>query len=147
MDVDMEPTPRQQAAAPLHGSPSDDIHEAINECLRLQVRINRLLVCLRSLELAESVGPHHERPMVEAAKAPVEFALHALTKREAEVLRCVAEGHSTKQVAGILGVSFKTAACHRYRVMQKLGVHDTATLVRYAILAGISIDAVRVRDE
>lgn len=56
-----------------------------------------------------------------------------LTRRECEVLRCIADGHSTKQVAGILRIAVKTAACHRYRVMEKLGIHDLATLVRYAI--------------
>ena len=60
-----------------------------------------------------------------------------LTNREIEVLKCIAEGHSTKQVAGLLGITFKTAACHRYRLMDKLGIHDTATLVRYAIRNGI----------
>ena len=65
--------------------------------------------------------------------APVE----ALTRREAEVLKHIAEGHSTKQVAGLLGITFKTAACHRYRVMDKLGIHETASLVRYAIRQGM----------
>jgi DNA-binding NarL/FixJ family response regulator len=49
------------------------------------------------------------------------------------VLKCIAEGNSTKQVAAILGMAFKTASCHRYRLMDKLGIHDTASLVRYAI--------------
>lgn len=59
-----------------------------------------------------------------------------LTEREREVLSYVALGHSSKQVAGMLGISFKTAACHRYRVMRKLGIHDTASLVLYAIRSG-----------
>jgi len=50
-----------------------------------------------------------------------------------EVLKYIAEGHSTKQVAAILGISFKTAACHRYRIMEKLGIHGTTALVKYAI--------------
>jgi len=61
-----------------------------------------------------------------------------LTAREIEVLTCIAEGYSTKQVAGILGVSFKTAACHRQHIMNKLGIHETAGLVRYAIREGIA---------
>jgi len=61
-----------------------------------------------------------------------------LTPRETEVLKCIAEGHSTKQVAAILGITFKTAACHRQRLMAKLGVHETVNLVRYAIRQGIT---------
>lgn len=60
-----------------------------------------------------------------------------LTRRETEVLRYIAQGHSTKQVAVLLGITFKTAACHRYRVMDKLGIHETANLVRYAIRQGM----------
>jgi DNA-binding CsgD family transcriptional regulator len=44
-----------------------------------------------------------------------------LTGREREVLKCIAEGHSTKEVAEILGITFKTAACQRCRIMAKLG--------------------------
>jgi DNA-binding NarL/FixJ family response regulator len=60
-----------------------------------------------------------------------------LTPRETEVLRCIAEGHSTKEIGAALGMSFKTAACHRYRIMDKLDIHDVASLVRYAIRAGL----------
>jgi DNA-binding NarL/FixJ family response regulator len=56
-----------------------------------------------------------------------------LTARETEVLRLIANGKSTKEVAHLLGMSFKTAACHRYRIMDKLAIHDTASLTRYAI--------------
>ena len=42
----------------------------------------------------------------------------------------IADGYSTKEIAGQLQISFKTAACHRSRILAKLGVHNTATLVR-----------------
>lgn len=60
-----------------------------------------------------------------------------LTRRELEVLACIAKGQSTKQAAATLGITFKTAACHRYHLMTKLDVHDTASLVRYAIRNGL----------
>ena len=60
-----------------------------------------------------------------------------LTTREVEVLTLVAEGRSTKETAHILGISFKTADSHRARMMAKLGVHETASLVRYAIRMGL----------
>lgn len=61
----------------------------------------------------------------------------SLTSRELQVLQLVAEGKSTKEVAYLLGVSFKTAESHRTRIMQKLDIHETAGLVRYAIRQGI----------
>lgn len=60
-----------------------------------------------------------------------------LTAREREVLQLVAEGKSTKEIAAILGVSVKTADAHRTRLMQKLDIHDVASLTRYAIRHGI----------
>jgi DNA-binding CsgD family transcriptional regulator len=60
----------------------------------------------------------------------------APTPRELEVLRLICEGHSTKQVAGLLGISVKTAACHRMRLMEKAGVHDPINLLRWAIQRG-----------
>jgi len=60
-----------------------------------------------------------------------------LTPREKEVLQLIAEGKTTKEVAQILGVSVKTAEFHRSRLMQKLEIHETASLVRYAIRKGI----------
>jgi PAS domain S-box-containing protein len=64
-------------------------------------------------------------------------AVSPLTSREVQVLALVAEGHSTKEVAALLGISYKTADSHRSRIMEKLGVHETASLVRYAIRQGI----------
>jgi DNA-binding CsgD family transcriptional regulator len=61
-----------------------------------------------------------------------------LTARELEVLRLIAEGHSTKEIGARLGITFKTAACHRHRLMQKLDVHGTGALVRLAIVTGVA---------
>jgi DNA-binding NarL/FixJ family response regulator len=60
-----------------------------------------------------------------------------LTRREVEVLTLIAKGNSTKELAFQLGITFKTAACHRYHIMEKLGVHEMASLVRYAIRRGL----------
>ena len=61
----------------------------------------------------------------------------ALTERERQVLVLIAEGKSTKEAAARLGISYKTAASHRSRILEKLGVHETASMVRYAIRAGL----------
>ena len=62
--------------------------------------------------------------------------LNQLTDRERQVVTLIAEGNSTKEVAARLGISVKTADCHRTRIMDKLNVHQTAKLVRYAIRQG-----------
>jgi DNA-binding NarL/FixJ family response regulator len=60
-----------------------------------------------------------------------------LTKRELEVLHLMADGLTTKAIATRLGVTFKTAACHRGRILQKLSVESTVSAVRWAIRTGI----------
>lgn len=60
-----------------------------------------------------------------------------LTSRERQVVKLVAEGQSTKQIADALKISVKTAEFHRGRVMAKLQIHRTAGLVRYAIRQGL----------
>jgi PAS domain S-box-containing protein len=61
----------------------------------------------------------------------------ALTERERQVLVLIAAGKSTKEAAATLGISYKTADSHRSRILEKLGVHETASMVRYAIRAGL----------
>jgi DNA-binding NarL/FixJ family response regulator len=60
-----------------------------------------------------------------------------LTVREAEVLQLVAEGAANKQVAAELGISIKTVEKHRQHLMDKLDIHETAGLTRYAIAQGV----------
>ncbi len=60
-----------------------------------------------------------------------------LTTREAEVLQLVAEGNANKQIAALLGISIKTVEKHRQQVMDKLNIHETAGLTRYAIANGV----------
>ena len=67
-----------------------------------------------------------------------------LTSREAEVLQLVAEGSANKQVASALGISIKTVEKHRQHLMDKLNIHDTAGLTRYAIAAGVIESSVQL---
>jgi two-component system response regulator NreC len=60
-----------------------------------------------------------------------------LTLRERQVLQLVAEGRSTKDLAELLGISVRTGESHRSRIMEKLEIHETAGLVRYAIRQGL----------
>jgi len=61
----------------------------------------------------------------------------ALTDREKQVLKLVAEGKSNKEVAELLGISVKTAMSHREHVMEKLAVHNRTELIRFAIKRGV----------
>lgn len=55
--------------------------------------------------------------------------------RQREVLQLIAEGHSTKEISRIMGVSEKAIEAHRMALMERLEIHDLASLVRYAIMA------------
>ncbi len=60
-----------------------------------------------------------------------------LTPRQREVLQLVAEGHSNKEIASRLNVALKTVETHRTELMDRLGIHGVASLVRYAIQVGL----------
>lgn len=62
----------------------------------------------------------------------------ALSEREIEVLRLLAKGHRSREIAGILGISDKTVETYRGRIMLKLGVSNLADLVKFAIRTGIT---------
>ncbi|HVN86184.1 MAG TPA: response regulator transcription factor [Candidatus Binatia bacterium] len=68
-----------------------------------------------------------------SAKPIDDPAIDELTVREMEVLQLIAEGNSNKEIALQLGVSVKTVETHRARLMNKLDIHETAGLVRFAI--------------
>lgn len=67
-----------------------------------------------------------------------EAVLPQLTTRQSQVLKMIAEGHSTKQISSDLNLSIKTIETYRAQIMDKLDIHDVAGLVRYAIRNGIS---------
>jgi DNA-binding NarL/FixJ family response regulator len=63
--------------------------------------------------------------------------LDDLTTRQREILQLIAEGQSTKEIAGILDISVKTVESHRLRMMERLDIHDVPGLVRFAVRAGL----------
>jgi two-component system response regulator NreC len=64
---------------------------------------------------------------------------HLLTDREKEVLQLLAEGRSNKEVATLLDLGLSTVETHRANLMQKLGLHNTAEIVLYAVRKGIIV--------
>ncbi|MDR3634781.1 MAG: response regulator transcription factor [Isosphaeraceae bacterium] len=69
------------------------------------------------------------------SEEPTELDL--ITPRQREILRLIAQGHSTKSIARTLGISTKTVETHRMQLMDRLGIHDIANLVRLAIRVGL----------
>lgn len=69
--------------------------------------------------------------------AAADGSCNGLTARETEVVRMIAEGLSTKEIAFQMGVAFKTAVAHRANAMRKIGCHDIATVTRHAIKTGL----------
>ena len=63
--------------------------------------------------------------------------LHKLTGRQVEVLKLVAEGHRTREIAKRLRLSVKTVESHRGEIMKRLKMHDVVSLVRYAMRVGL----------
>ena len=83
------------------------------------------------------LSPGVSKAIVEAYRTKSTRPADPLSGRERQVLQLIAEGKSTKDVAVVLGVSVKTAESHRSRLMRKLDIHETATLVRYAVRRGL----------
>ena len=82
------------------------------------------------------LSPGVSQAVLDAFLSRREFAPPSLTPRERQVLQLVAEGKRSKEIADLLGISTKTAEAHRAHIMEKLEIHETAGLVRYAVKYG-----------
>lgn len=78
-----------------------------------------------------------QKTVLEFGKGSRREQLEALSPRQREVLRLIAEGRTTKQIAQTLAISVKTVETHRSQLMERLDIHDVAGLVRYAIIVGL----------
>ena len=83
------------------------------------------------------ISPGISGAVLSAYRSRIDKKNDVLTLRERQVLQLIAEGKSTRDVASLLFISVKTAETHRTRLMQKLDIHETAGLVRYAIRRGL----------
>jgi len=99
-----------------------------------------LELALRSVMRGESwLSPSVSRQVVEGYmhRTGGEAAPEVLTARQREVLKLVAGGKSTKEIAFLLNLSVKTVETHRAQIMERLGIRDVAGLVRYALRTGL----------
>ncbi len=92
--------------------------------------------------IAKRLQQRHEKVLDRKGRSKTK-GVH-LTPRELAVLQRIAEGDANKQIAVELGISIKTVEKHRDHLMRKLDIHDTASLTRYAIAAGIIESSVQV---
>jgi len=97
-----------------------------------------LVAAIRHVHRGEVyLSPKISKAVVQAYLSNADAPNAKLSVRERQVLQLVGEGHSTKKIAILLGISVKTADTHRTKVMEKLDIHQTAGLVRYAIRNGL----------
>ena len=118
------------------------LHEALEVGVRGYILknqvVNDLVHAIRQVSRGGFyLSPGVSQAVVEAYRSKSERPSDPLSLRERQVLQLIAEGKSTKDVASLLGISVKTAESHRTRLMQKLDIHETASLVRYAIRRGL----------
>ena len=83
------------------------------------------------------LSPEVSQAVIEAYQSKSEMCRDPLSPRERQVLQLIAEGKTSKEIAGLLHISVKTAETHRSRIVEKLGIHEIAGLVRYAIRRGM----------
>ncbi len=99
---------------------------------------SELLQAIREVVKGRSyVTPLVTRGVVESLQKPGRRKASALTARQREVLQLLAEGHTMKEAAEVLNVTPRTIAFHKYRMMEKLGLENSAELIQFAIKQGI----------
>lgn len=100
-----------------------------------------LLAAVKALHAGRGYfGPEAARVLADQFQRPSgapQDPYQQLTPREREVFHLVIEGKPTKEIARLLGISVKTGENHRARIMEKLHLHNTAELVRYAARKGL----------
>jgi DNA-binding NarL/FixJ family response regulator len=105
--------------------------------LKSQVASDLLLAIQQVSRGGVYLSPGVSQAVVQGYRYKSERTADPLSVRERQVLQLIAEGRSTKDIASLLGISVKTAESHRSRLMQKLDIHETASLVRYAVRRGL----------
>lgn len=100
---------------------------------------HELVQAIRAVTRGETyLSPEISKDALADYKTTIEgHSVEELTPRQLDVLRMIAEGYSTKEIARGLNISAKTVETHRSLLMQRLNIHDVAGLVRYAIKTGL----------
>jgi two-component system response regulator NreC len=110
---------------------------AVGYVLKTQAAVDIVQAIHAAVHGAFYLSPRVATAVVQAYLTGSTPPLDPLTSREREIVQCIAEGQTTKEIAAHLGLSVKTVESHRINLMRKLDIHETATLVRYAIRRGL----------
>lgn len=114
------------------------LRAGVKACVTKTQAVEHLIVAIKEISAGGVyLSPSVSGAVVQAYLTKSETPFDPLTDRERLVLQLVAEGNTTKEIALVLGVAAKTAETHRVKVMEKLDIHSTAGLVRYAIRRGL----------
>jgi DNA-binding NarL/FixJ family response regulator len=111
---------------------------AVGYVVKTQAVADIVQAILTVVQGAIYVSPWVTHALVQAWLSGTPLPRDPLTSREREVVQRIAEGQTTKEIAAGLGLSVKTVESHRINLMRKLDIHETATLVRYAIRRGLT---------
>jgi two-component system, NarL family, response regulator NreC len=111
---------------------------AVGYVLKTQAAADIVQAIHTALQGAIYLSPRVTNAVVHAYLACATLPSDPLTSREREIVQRIAEGQTTKEIAAHLGLSVKTVESHRINLMRKLDIHETATLVRYAIRRGLT---------
>ena len=111
---------------------------AVGYVVKTQAAADLVQAIHTTLQGAISLSPQVTNAVVQAYLAGATLPSDPLTSREREIIQRIAEGQTTKEIAAALGLSVKTVESHRINLMRKLDIHETATLVRYAIRRGLT---------
>jgi len=106
--------------------------------LKTQAAVDIVQAIREAMQGAIYLSPRVANAVVQAYLTGASLPPDPLTSREREILQRIAEGQTTKEIAAHLGLSVKTVESHRSNLMRKLDMHETATLVRYAIRRGLT---------
>jgi two-component system, NarL family, response regulator NreC len=116
----------------------EGLRQGVTGYLLKESAAEELVSAVRAVgEGAVYLGSGVSRSVVHAVSGKAEDSDESLSPRERQVLQLIAEGKSMKEIGALLGVSSRTADAHRHKIMTKLDLHDTASLVRYAIRLGL----------
>jgi DNA-binding NarL/FixJ family response regulator len=115
------------------------LRAGVRACIAKSHEARELILGIREVSQGRVyLSPGLAGTVVSAYLGQRDAPAYPLTPRERQVLQLIAEGKTTKETAGLLGVSVKTAESHRMHITSKLGIRETAGFVRYAIRQGLS---------
>ncbi|MFZ0999251.1 MAG: response regulator transcription factor, partial [Candidatus Sulfotelmatobacter sp.] len=111
------------------------LRAAAGDCAVRRTSVEELVEMVRNSRSGDRTNApdEHSRPVLQRPAETLFRVERTLTAREREVLKLLAEGKTVRAAATVLGLSSKTVDAHKFNLMRKLGIHNKAELVMWAI--------------